>query len=68
MRMEGWIDRHDKANSYCSQFCEYTYKKGSNVMLYMEIYKCGNTVGKNSTHPILTVRQKRIGVATNRCS
>ena len=23
----GWTDRHDKANSRFSQFCEYTYKK-----------------------------------------
>jgi len=34
-------------------------------MLYTEINKCGNTVGNNITHPILTVRQKRIGVAIN---
>jgi hypothetical protein len=34
-------------------------------MPYMEIPKCGNTVGNNNTHPILTVRQNRTGVAIN---
>ena len=44
-------------------FANATIEKGSNVMLYMEINECGNTVGNNITHPTLTVKQKRTGVA-----
>jgi hypothetical protein len=31
----------------------------------MEINICGNTVGNNITCPILTIKQKRIGVTIN---